>query len=663
MVENGRVGGSIDADADVDVDAATGEIRGVVCDEKVRLRGRRCLHISLRRLRVRLERGGMVRQEEEAAEMRMRQGDWRCAIVVVVGVGWCLRASALVRLVIACLSPRPHVAAVAAMMTELGSASTGHRHRRLHPRECELCSSSRDIYAPAPGHTISQTSWTMEKQQAFPLPAARGEPNPLRPYSAYYREPSIGLPPSPSASPSQPGHAARSTPPRAGTSAAISSSARDLLPELDLDLRSSAGEAWNNTRSLFDALLYRYTSVLLAQPFDVAKTVLQVSLPPADPAVAGTTGTPQRRRSPRRRHQESGRGEQTDEAHESSDDDIPDYFSSAAPRSRSPRKRRRTPPSASQSPTPRPSNRRDAAMEYKLNLKRPDSLTHAISTLYNTSGAIGLWRATNCTFLHATLLRTTDSFIRSLLLALLGLPEIIGPEQSGLGSALGVTGSLGFSGLDLADSPHPFASLLVVGLSSCLTGLLLAPLDLVRTRLIITPASLPPRGLLQNLRRLPSLLAPSSLWLPTALAHTIPQLFSASTPLLLRRQLRITPETSPALWSLAAFSTCLTDLFLRLPLETLVRRAQLQHLTQTQAGLPVIVEPAPYQGVLGTLWAIVYAEGATRVKDPRTGMVRVRRGQGVKGLVRGWRVGFWGLVGVWGAGALGGGEGRGKGEF
>jgi len=100
---------------------------------------------------------------------------------------------------------------------------------RLHPRECELCSSSRDIYATAPGHTISQTSWTMEKQQAFPLPAARGEPNPLRPYSAYYREPSIGLPPSPSASPSQPGLAT-----------AFSPLGRHLIPSSSPQSRSPA---------------------------------------------------------------------------------------------------------------------------------------------------------------------------------------------------------------------------------------------------------------------------------------------------------------------------------------------------------------------------------------------------------------------------------------
>ncbi|KAK5113435.1 hypothetical protein LTR85_010863 [Meristemomyces frigidus] len=499
------------------------------------------------------------------------------------------------------------------------------------------------------------------------------EPNPLRPY---YVPPSVG--PAPTSSPSQPAHAARSVPTGA-PSGSLSDTARDLLP--DLDIGSSANEAWQNTRTLFDALLYKYMSVLLAQPFDVAKIILQVSLPPSTAAVGAGARKPTPRRRPAyeggsyggasQRHSEYEDDEETEATEETGDeesDDMPDYFSSAAPqssRSRSPRKRRRTPPSEELSPTPTPRHRRehDPEQGYHLNLKRPDSVTHVMSAIYNTSGAVGLWRGTNCTFLYNVLLRTTDTFIRSLLLAILGLPEIIGPGPSGLGSALHVTGSMGLSGLDLSDSPNAMSSLVVVGLSSCLAGLLLSPLDLVRTRLVVTPTSHPPRGLVHNLRRLPSFLAPSSLWLPTALAHTLPQVFSAAMPLVLRRQLKMTPDSTPGLWSLAAFGTCLADLFIRLPLETVERRAQVAALKHAEPLLPTVVELAPFRGVSGTVYSILYTEGEMRAKDPRTGMVKIKKGQGVAGLARGWRVGFWGLVGVWGAGALGSGEGKGRGEF
>jgi fusion and transport protein UGO1 len=133
-------------------------------------------------------------------------------------------------------------------------------------------------------------------------------------------------------------------------------------------------------------------------------------------------------------------------------------------------------------------------------------------------------------------------------------------------------------------------------------------------------------------------------------------------PLFLRGQLRITPDLTPAPWSLAAFLTSLTELFIRLPLETLVRRAQVAELQKSQPLLPLIVDPAPYTGVASTVYNIMYVEGHTITKASN-GMVRKRRGQGKAGLVRGWSMGVWGLLGVWIAGAMGPGATRRQGEF
>ena len=514
----------------------------------------------------------------------------------------------------------------------------------------------------------------MDRNDRFPM--ASREPNPLRPY---YIPPSIG--PAPGAVPNNASAPTPTMPRAARPSASYQSNATDLLPDLDLDFRSSAGEAWTNTRALLDTLAWRYASCLMAQPFDVAKTILQVSLPPS----VVTASTPRKRKTSSRQSSRRGEGSrrrdrgydsfsETDEELEgnsqaSDDDDVPNYFTSNAPRSRSPRKRRRTPPSMSPSPDPTPtpsrnsrSRRDDPEAEYKLMLKRGDSVMHAISVLYETSGAVGLWRATNCTFLYSILLRTTDSFLRSLLLALFGLPDLVGPENGGMTPGIASSAGAGISGLDLTDSPSPIASLVVVGLASCLSGLLLSPLDLVRTRLIVSPASHPPRGVLSNLKRLPSLILPSKLWLPTALYHSLPQLFSTSMPQILRRQFHIAPETAPTLWSVASFSSSLSELFLRLPLETIVRRSQVNYLKDSSKDLPLIVEPAPYLGIGGTVYSILYAEGETKTKDAK-GMIRIRKGQGSAGLIRGWRVGFWGLVGVWGAGSLGPANETRRGEF
>ena len=83
--------------------------------------------------------------------------------------------------------------------------------------------------------------------------------------------------------------------------------------------------------------------------------------------------------------------------------------------------------------------------------------------------------------------------------------------------------------------------------------------------------------------------------------------------------------------------------------------------------LETVVEIGPYTGLIAGLWRISRDEGE-RIEGPavaaahvRPGVRKKRRGQGVQGLWRGWRVGWWALVGVWGASALNGG-GKG-GEF
>lgn len=71
-----------------------------------------------------------------------------------------------------------------------------------------------------------------------------------------------------------------------------------------------------------------------------------------------------------------------------------------------------------------------------------------------------------------------------------------------------------------------------------------------------------------------------------------------------------------------------------------------------------IVSVGPYNGVFGTMWAIAREEGVREevsgAKKGRKAKVSRRSGQGVEGLWRGWRVGMWGLVGVWGSGLFSG---------
>ena len=168
-------------------------------------------------------------------------------------------------------------------------------------------------------------------------------------------------------------------------------------------------------------------------------------------------------------------------------------------------------------------------------------------------------------------------------------------------------------------------------------------------------------------------------------------------------------ELAPTTFSVAKFCSSTCALLLKLPLETVLRRGQVavlreeayvralegpppQQLGKASGGekaeMETVVPVGRYEGVVGTMMVIVHEEGShaappaavespkgrkgsaagvRRGKGGNNGSSNVavaetvyRRGQGLDGLWRGWKVSWWGLVGLWAAGVLGGG---GDGEF
>ena len=350
-----------------------------------------------------------------------------------------------------------------------------------------------------------------------------------------------------------------------------------------------------------------------------------------------------------------------------SDPDSPSYFTSSAPlsphrRSSSHSRGRRHITDRAGYIPPSPGN---ISSPHKLELRRGGSLLEVISQLWTKEGAWGVWKGTNATFIYSVLLKTVESWTRSLLSVLLNVPDP------------GLLAGSGVGGLDIVDSPYPLASLGVAVAAAGVAGILLAPLDIIRTKLILTPTTQPPRSLLRNLRDLNIFALPPSIASITLLHSILPTFITTSAPLFLRSRLGVDPVLTPNTYSAATFMSSTLELFVRLPLETVLRRGQLNVVssasrsTTRHAPPETVVDVGPYRGIVGTMWAIAKEEGgagedmvlgtdgAPAVKVGKKGR---RRGQGVEGLFRGWRVGMWGLVGVWGAAALGGAGGKG-GEF
>jgi fusion and transport protein UGO1 len=305
-----------------------------------------------------------------------------------------------------------------------------------------------------------------------------------------------------------------------------------------------------------------------------------------------------------------------------------------------------------------------------------------IAQLWQKESAWGVWKGTNVTFIYNFLLKTTESWFRSAISAILNVPD------PGL---LGTAGS-GIGGLDIMDSPSPIMSLGVAVAATAIAATLLAPLDLIRTRLIVTPISSSPRSIYPCLSLLPSWTVSPRLFPITLLHACVPTLISSSTPLILRSTLSVDPLLTPTTYSVGTFLSSTAELFIRLPLETVLRRGQVAVLQDHEnertnpsyrtpsrqksaaydaddTSFKTIVEPGPYRGVLGSMWFIAREEGIT-IAGPNAAKAasakamgferpsRMRKGQGVHGLWRGWRVGVWGLVGIWGAAAMGGGGGE-----
>lgn len=97
------------------------------------------------------------------------------------------------------------------------------------------------------------------------------------------------------------------------------------------------------------------------------------------------------------------------------------------------------------------------------------------------------------------------------------------------------------------------------------------------------------------------------------------------------------------------------------------------HALDNTGKMDTVIQPGSYDGVVSTMYTIVTEEGSHAVPvpskppprgrkrhQPKVAEVVYKRGQGLEGLWRGYKVSWWGLVGLWAAGVAGGG---GEGEF
>ena len=157
--------------------------------------------------------------------------------------------------------------------------------------------------------------------------------------------------------------------------------------------------------------------------------------------------------------------------------------------------------------------------------------------------------------------------------------------------------------------------------SHLITGFILSPLDLIRTRLIVQAStsrhrtySGPVDALSQILREeggLKGIYLHPHLLIPTLLDNALRPAVSLVLPGLLASYLglQISEDTNPVAWGIAELGGSFIGLLVTLPVETIRRRLQVQ-VRGTAKPVKGCVElrPAPYNGFVDALWHILTEE-------------------------------------------------------
>ncbi|KAF9360305.1 hypothetical protein BGX26_009884 [Mortierella sp. AD094] len=202
---------------------------------------------------------------------------------------------------------------------------------------------------------------------------------------------------------------------------------------------------------------------------------------------------------------------------------------------------------------------------------------------------------------------------------------------------------------DLYDDTIPLVHLDHVGpniatmvTSHLVVGFILSPLELVRTRLVVQTANPLQRkysGMVNCFSTIIQEEGVTALWggvnlFPTLIYHTLTPLLSNSIPLIIDRVFKLSAADSPVLYSLAELGLNTIELLIRLPIETVRKRLQIQmhYKNKERRGAKkyqTVVETRkrPYYGMVDCVYRIIKEEGGHHKRVSRTKVVKSADGK------------------------------------
>ncbi|KAF9173281.1 hypothetical protein BGX21_003593 [Mortierella sp. AD011] len=202
---------------------------------------------------------------------------------------------------------------------------------------------------------------------------------------------------------------------------------------------------------------------------------------------------------------------------------------------------------------------------------------------------------------------------------------------------------------DLYDDTIPLVHLDHVGpniatmvTSHLVVGFILSPLELVRTRLVVqtaNPLQRKYKGMINCITTIIQEEGVAALWggvnlFPTLIYHTLTPLLSNSIPLIIDRVFKLSAADSPVLYSLAELGLNTIELLIRLPIETVRKRLQIQmqYKNKERRGAKkyqTVVETRkrPYYGMVDCVYRIIKEEGGHHKRVSQTKVVKSADGK------------------------------------
>ncbi|SCU88614.1 LAFA_0E13652g1_1 [Lachancea sp. 'fantastica'] len=337
--------------------------------------------------------------------------------------------------------------------------------------------------------------------------------------------------------------------------------------------------SWKSMGSnLLEQFLRQYFRHLVQQPFEVSRLLLQVG------EFRFTKSTDNTRISLEMSENDDNT-EYADEAEGDNEEEI-EYFPQTYPDDE---------PNWSEAPVSSNMHEKHDHSSPSLTKQiQPNSLhtMDVLNSIMEEEGTRGLWRANNTTFIYNFLSVTLDAWFTGLISPLLQIPD---PYF-----------------IDIIHSTDTRKSIALTICASVFTGLVLLPLDLIRTRLTVTSVKLEDRSMRNLLKRWSWKRDASGVPLEMVIlnvGHSLTStVFTNLTGVLLYHQFKIDRFTQTIWYNTLELLSNMLELFVKLPIETLLRRCQTAYLLRKKPEDPfpiakanMVVNPREYSGIYNNL--------------------------------------------------------------